>query len=415
MALSACDEDYANESDVVIDFLSQFESIFVPKGIPTIDGIMLCWFTFEPIDTDLPHFSLGSTEQGQPAHFDRFGNEIPGELLPFIRDFEIATFIAINFSLYDMGYGNMPAIVVAFSAMDTWGRSVLYLYTDGEYVEVEWGTFIQFWEDQYGNIFVAGDHGLIQIDGAGNVVDRDPEVADRIFTHILPRRDWRDEIRETVIEQHFPELARQAVNENEAIIDFLSQFESMFVPIGVRDADGIVLCWCLGQNLDCTVCLEPINTDLPHFSISSTETDMHHDRFGNEIAGELLPSIREFGTVPFIAFNFRLYDLGYGNMPAIVVAFSARETWGRMVLYRYIDGQFTEVLWGTYFGFANDDYGNTFVFGDHGVMHIDGFGNIGDLDPFYDDRILTTISHLPDLWDKIRQSIIERYFPEIAR
>jgi len=191
-------------------------------------------------------------------------------------------------------------------------------------------------------------------------------------------------------------------NEAEEVIEFLGQFESIFVPQGYL-RDGILHCWRTD---------EPINTDLPHFSVSG---HWHGDRFGNEIVGELLPFIRDFEIARFIAINFRLYDLGYGNMPAIVVAFSAMETWGRTVLYRYIDGEYTEVSWGTYFGFSHDDYGNVFVFGDHGVMHIDDSGNIGDLNPFDDNRSLTTISHLPDLRDEIRQIVTERHFSEIAR
>lgn len=142
---------------VAEEFLSQFDSLFVPLGWRNHDtGNIHTWIGDEwYIINDMPHFIT----EGMTV-FDHFGNELSDDL-PFVDSYGM---IANGFELYDLDHDGIPEIVITF-VTETWGFSHLYRFVDGQYARVStnpdiWIGIHLFYYDHNGNIgFMQSDDG----------------------------------------------------------------------------------------------------------------------------------------------------------------------------------------------------------------------------------------------------------------
>jgi len=203
--------------------------------------------------------------------------------------------------------------------------------------------------------------------------------------------------------------------------EFLSQFDSLFLPFGWRDTkDGNAYYWGMGGRTS-------VGEGL-HFSSWAGQCQegwrtIYFDQFGNEIVEEV-PFIKH----NMIALGFALYDLNYDGIPEIVITFSADSVWVSY-LYIFVDGQYVMVststsLWAGSYHFFYDQDGRVGVIatGEGGYMsafyHIDFGSDVMNLthvfqpSMFFDWELygLTRIPPLTGLQDAIRESITERLF-----
>lgn len=202
---------------VTEEFLSQFESLFVPLGWPDPDtGIVYISIDGELVEAGtMPHiFSRSST------FFDRFGNEI-ADGAPFIVDH----YLASRFVLYDLDYSGIPDIAITFAA-DSLGVQILYRFVDGRYVPITaspplpFPLFV-FLYDHDGNLGLLSGLGGSQSDFYHATFDDNLMILSRAFwpptildvwlyglTEIPPLRELEQDIRDSITHQHFPELIR---------------------------------------------------------------------------------------------------------------------------------------------------------------------------------------------------------------
>jgi|GEM_PF-2018102 len=438
---------------VAEEFLSQFDSLFVPDGV----------FSWDVGEDGVYFFRDGD------GFYDRHGNRVRDDA-PFIR----GDFIASNFFLYDLNYSGIPDIVIIF-VQETQALGAVYRFIDGEYTAIahDIGGF-SFFYDHYGRLVAHSPGGFqffdsdyddfhhgqnycwsISFEEQGlneipSLTDIENAIRESIagtaptaraalkagvyvttanaHLHIEPSANaashgimaegtwiWLLEYRNDewyyvhtedsagyiaaefltplAMPQPWPlpsveitDFGRQVAQE------FLSQFDSMFLPDGYfgRSANELA----------------------PYFSLDGDGVYDHH---GNRVPDDA-PFIRNFGgTMYFIATNFTLYDLNYSGIPDIVILFTL-ETQAHAFLYRFIDGEYTVIARDTSgFRFHYDHQGRMVAHSGVGLRYFDADGNIEDFNYAFDvdwsisfeEQGLNQIPHLADLRDAIRESVRE--------
>jgi len=408
---------------VAEEFLSQFDSLFIPVGT-SYDGYLFSWFYQElpmPIYTCMPYI-LWDDSDGWPGKFyDHHGNEIDIDEAPFLLGSSLGTFVAYDFQLYDLDYDGVPEIVVTF-ARSTQMLSILFKFVNGQYtmVQGDFGGGFRFFYDAYGAqiMFSPGD-GFSYFEFEDDTIHREPAQHPSLHHRMemdgrieIPRlSNLEDDIRESVIRRRFTEpitltaVPTMGISDHgrQMAEDFISRFESLFVPFGHLQAYG---------NLQCLRTGDFINTDLPHFSMYWSRSAInpiifdHHD---NEVIIGDVPFFRDFGRGIFYAINFRLYDLDNNGIPTIQVIFS-RDTWGDSALFRFIDGEYVEVSTTLFsFQFFRHPDGRVIIASCCGSYYLDDDGNLatfnfGDLTLRAEERIMSLV----DLEEDIRESIMRR-------
>ena len=168
---------------VAEEFLGQFESLFFTPNELILDDGMFWW---------------GS----DCVWIDPFGNKALDETA-FIRDFGNGRFLANNFRLYDLNHNGIPHIEITF-ILHTWGRSVLYGFVDGHYIEISVSTFHRFFYDDHGRVVVFSDNGSHYFDSYDNLTYFYDFESTSEFTEIQPLRELENEIRKSITERFFP-------------------------------------------------------------------------------------------------------------------------------------------------------------------------------------------------------------------
>ncbi|MCL2168967.1 MAG: hypothetical protein FWB74_02950 [Defluviitaleaceae bacterium] len=174
-------------------------------------------------------------------------------------------------------------------------------------------------------------------------------------------------------EVYLSEFGRQVAAE------FLSQFESLFVPL-VHHLGDERMAWVDGELKDVS--------GMPHFAqISMADEDWRiavFDHLGNEVTDA--PFVNEFGL---IAHNFRFFDLNYDGIPEIEIIFAA-ETWGGGVLYKFVNGEYARVVTQPEFSVER----HNFLYDTQGKMGIIATGEGGFMSGFYHLTFIGNEMHL---------------------
>ena len=136
---------------VAEEFLSQFDSLFLPDGVYIWDA------EYGPF-----YYSWG-----EDGIYDRYSNRIPDDA-PFIKATGIGTFIAASFELYDLNYNGIPDIVIIY-ILDTHQISSLYRFIDGEYVAIGKAVQFRFFYDHHGRMVADTNYGFRYLDADGSM------------------------------------------------------------------------------------------------------------------------------------------------------------------------------------------------------------------------------------------------------
>ena len=153
------DEEPAFSNQAIEDFLSPYISLF-SLGVYN-NGVMTGW-NGASLDRDpLVYLSYDGGETSNwisGSAYYKDGSLVPDDA-PFLQD----KFIALSFELYDIDSDGIPEILILFAA-ETYGFAGLYKYIDGQYQNVGFMSWPEFYADDAGRILmVEYDHGDVRV------------------------------------------------------------------------------------------------------------------------------------------------------------------------------------------------------------------------------------------------------------